>query len=112
MCNGNAPHITICDPHGRRTNDELSEFGQPMNVAAYQTLMFVPTAEVAATVKFNEQCLSNFKHYPVHIKANVDLGGAVRFDLFVSRPDVYLYNIVVVGEERRAGGIGQSTSRT
>ncbi len=50
MCNGNAPHITICDPHGRRTNDELSAFGQPMNVAAYQTLMFVPTAEVAATV--------------------------------------------------------------
>ena len=31
----------------------------------------------------------------------------MRFDLFVSRPDVYLYNIVVVGEERQAGGIGR-----
>ena len=50
MCNGNAPHITICDPHGRRTNRRVERLGQPMNVAAYQTLMFVPTAEVAATV--------------------------------------------------------------
>ena len=32
----------------------------------------------------------------------------MRFDLFVSRPDVYLYNIVVVGEERQAGGIGRN----
>ena len=102
------PNITVDDPYHRRVNDEIIAFGQVMDDAAYRALVSVPLLEVSAAVTFSQECPSNGKVCPVRIKANVNVGGPVKLDLFLRRPEAYLYNIVVVGEDRQAKGVGRS----